>query len=193
MAAESSAHRMSVEAYLTLDRASTDTKYEYDNGYVVAMAGGTPQHSKIAAFAIAELTNALRDSPCGVFTSDVRVQVAATRYVYPDVTVSCDAEDQRADDMLRLPVVIIEVLSPGTERSDRGSKLHAYRACLSIQEYVLINTDRPLIEVYRRGGEVMSYYLYGPDDVLELTSLGIRIPVAEMYRGIEFPPDPEAV
>lgn len=192
MAADSAPRRMSVEEYLAFDRASTNVKYEYYDGYVVAMAGGTLQHAEICAFTINALLNALRGKPCRVFTSDAKVLLANARYTYPDVTVSCSEEDRATNEIIRSPRVVFEVLSPSTAYIDKGRKLRDYRACPSIQEYVIIDTEKPVIEVYRRAGDILQYHPFGPDEIVTLTSLGIQIPVAEIYRDTEFPPDPDA-
>src|SRR5947209_6793405 len=104
---------MTVEEYLTLDRASEDVRYEYIDGIITMLAGGTVNHSGICANIIGELIIALRGKHCRVFTSDLKVSVSATRYVYPDVSVSCDQRDlQEKGDILYSPCVVIEVLSP---------------------------------------------------------------------------------
>ncbi|GAC1386949.1 MAG: Uma2 family endonuclease [Ktedonobacteraceae bacterium] len=143
--------KMSVEAYLALDRESRDARYEYIDGYAYLLARGTPVHSLIAANLIGEIKARLRGSSCQVYTSDAKVRLSQSRYVYPDVTVSCDERDRTADaEVLQYPRLVIEILSPGTEAYDRGNKSSYYRACPTIQEYVLVSTQRSAIEVYRR-------------------------------------------
>jgi Uma2 family endonuclease len=188
MAAESERHRMTIEEYLAMDRASNDVKYEYYDGIIRAMTGGSLKHSRIKIRCVSLLEEALVGKPCQPFDSDARVQLSASTYVYPDATVSCYSEDMEGD-VINSPRVVFEVLSPSTENVDRSRKFRAYRACFSIEEYVLINTTKPLIEVFRRNGRFLTYLDFGPDDILDLTSIGVQIPVAEIYRGIEFPPD----
>jgi Uma2 family endonuclease len=185
---------MTVEQYLALDEA-TDGKYEYLDGYVYMlrppssayddqphdMAGGSVAHAALCA-RLATLVNvAPGDSPCMAYTSDARMKLAERQYLYPDVTVSCDEE---AGSMLAHPTVIIEVLSPTTEKSDRGAKFKLYKALPSLQEYVLIGSEYRTIEVHRREGDFWRQYLYGEGDQVELKSLGIRFPFNEVYRRI---------
>ena len=109
--------RMSVEEYLAMDRASTDVRYEYYDGVIRAMAGGSLKHSGIKVNCVLTLGNALRGMSCRVFDSDARVQVSLSRYVYPDVTVTCSLETIEGD-IVPFPTVIIEVLSPSTSYFD---------------------------------------------------------------------------
>ena len=120
--------------YLALERAA-DAKSEYLDGEIVAMTGGSRAHSLIAANLVRELGNALRERPCEVYGSDLRVSVAlAGLYAYPDVTVVCGqptfTDDER--DTLENPTVIVEVLSPSTEGLDRGAKFTRYRRLPSL-------------------------------------------------------------
>jgi len=178
--------RMSVEEYLAMDRASTDVRYEYYDGVIRAMAGGSLKHSRIKVRCTSLLEEALAGKPCTVFDSDARVQVSLSRYVYPDVTVTCSLEIIEGD-IVPFPTVVIEVLSPSTSYFDKGRKLDFYRACPSIEDYVLIDSERAHIDVYRRAGAFMHYFALGLGDVLDLPSIGVQIPVAEIYQGIEFP------
>jgi Uma2 family endonuclease len=113
-------HWISPEEYLEIDRASLNRKYEYENGRIYAMSGGTAEHAEIAINLIAILKAHLQGS-CRVLSSDVRVQVAEQKYYYPDVSVSCHPEDkQKGIDIVCYPCLVIEVLSPSTETNDRG-------------------------------------------------------------------------
>ncbi len=181
---------MDVEDYLQLDRSSSETRYEYIDGHVRMLAGGTPDHAKISANMIGVCYGLLEGRSCSVYTSDVRVRLSATRYVYPDVSVSCDARDQEQGDMLLYPRLIVEVLSPSTEAYDRGRKLAYYRACPTIQEYLLIDSQRPSIEIFRRERDILwTYHAFGPHDEVELTSLGVHFPLAKIYRNVVFSED----
>lgn len=176
---------MSIEAYLDLDRRSSETRYEYIDGYVRMLAGGTPDHAKIAANVIGVLYGILEGSSCSVYTSDVRVCLAETRYVYPDVSVSYDARDQEQEEMIQYPCLIVEVLSPSTEAYDRGRKLAFYRQCPSIREYVLVDSQRQTVEVFRREKNTFwTYHAFGPGDDVELASLGVRFPLVKLYRNV---------
>jgi len=186
---------MPVEQYLALDE-STDGKYEYLDGFVfmlrppssayaenalVDMAGGSVAHAALCA-RIATLVNvALGDSPCMAYTSDARMKLAEKRYLYPDVTVSCG---QEAGSMLANPTVVIEVLSPTTEKRDRGAKFNAYKALPSVYEYMLIGSEYKTIEVHRREGNFWRQYHYREGDMVELASIGVSFPFDDVYRRI---------
>ena len=121
---------VTVEEYLRLDRQSTDFRYEYLDGQIQMMSGGTSDHSQICVNVIVALRQALAGGPCRVHTSDMRVQLSPTRYVYPDVSVTCHADDLGRSDMMRSPKVVFEVLSPirhkatGTRSARRSTKRH---------------------------------------------------------------------
>lgn len=183
--------KLTVAEYLAFERAS-ESKHEYFDGDVFAMTGGTPAHSLIASNFIREAGNALKDHPCVVYTSDLRVKVNPSGlYTYPDVTIVCGEQrfddDQR--DTLINPTVVVEVLSKSTASYDRGPKSKHFRKIVSLQALIFIEQDSPSVEVYRRqsdGNWVMS-------DATELTdsiaieSIGISIPLVEIYRNVTFP------
>lgn len=179
---------MSVEEYLQLDRSNPDIRYEYIDGYVQMMAGGTLDHATIGANIISILRNALRGSGCRVFTSDARVRLSETRFVYPDATVSCDEREQGQSDIVQHPRLIVEVLSPGTEGYDRGDKVAYYRECPTIQEYILISTQRAMVEVYRREKhEFWVLCAFQLNEEIDLFNLGVRFPVSAVYEDVDFP------
>lgn len=190
MAALPHRRTMSVEEYLELDRNSLETRYEYIDGEVRMMAGGTLDHATISLNVATILRSSLRGRSCHVFPSDARVRVSETRYVYPDVTVSCDGRDRGQGDIVQSPHLVVEVLSPGTERRDRVKKSRAYQQCPTIQAYILVNTAYPAVELLRRErNNLWSYHVFGPDDDVELASLEVRFPVAAVYEDVTFPPE----
>lgn len=181
---------MSVEEYLAFDRSSIETRYEYLDGEVRMMAGGTLDHATICLNTATLLRGCLRGRSCRVFPSDARVRVSETRYVYPDVTVSCDVRGRGQSDIVLSPRLVVEVLSPSTERHDRVKKFRTYQQCPSIQEYLLVNTAYPAVELLRRErNNLWSYYVFGPEDEVELTSLDVRFRVADVYEDVTFPPE----
>jgi Uma2 family endonuclease len=181
---------MTVEEYLGYDRAS-DEKHEYYDGEVVAMAGGKIAHNSLAGAMYFQLREQLgHRSPCRVYNSDTRVQIAKKSYVYPDVVVSCDISDHQDDnDILCSPRLVVEVLSPSTEKKDRGKKLDLYRAHPCVHEYVLVNTRFQLVEVYRRAENgSWTYHTYGEGSTRELASLDLYVAVDALYEGLRIPP-----
>lgn len=183
---------LSVEDYLQLDSNSFETRYEYVDGYVTMLSGGTANHATIGVNVTSILRSLLRGSPCRVYNSDLRVRIAETRYFYPDATVSCDERDRGQTDMIRSPRLVVEVLSTSTEAHDRGKKFSYYRECPTIEEYVLINTQYPSVEVFQHEKNALwTFHAFGPDDEVKLASIAVHFPVAAVYEDVEFPPEHE--
>ena len=172
--------------YLALERAS-GRKHEYVNGRVYAMAGGTPEHSRLAGALIAALTTRLAGKPCAPFTSDLRVRIVATgRSTYPDVTVVCGHLEHAADDeeAVTNPTVLVEVLSETTERDDRGDKWLHYQRIPALREYVLVSQGSTRVEVFSRDAEqpdLWHYRDHGAGSEVALESLGVRLSVDALY------------
>ena len=183
---------MNVEEYLQLDRSSIERRYEYIDGYATMLTGGTLDHATISVNIVSILHGLLRSSSCRILASDARVRLSKTRYVYPDASVSCDERDRGQSDIVQSPRLIVEVLSPSTEGYDRGRKFGYYRECPTIQEYLLIDAQRPMIEVYRR--EKQDLWILRPfrlEEDIELVNLGIHFPASAVYEDIIFPPPDE--
>jgi Uma2 family endonuclease len=181
---------MSVEDYLTLDRASVEARYEYIDGYVYMLAGGTADHSTMSINLTSLLHSLLRSSPCRVYNSDLKVRLSQRRFVYPDASVSCDQRDRGSIDIVQFPRHIVEVLSSSTEAYDRGRKFAYYRACPTVQEYVLVDTQQQAVEVYRRQADTLwTLHPFGPGDQVELASLSLSFPIAALYENVELPED----
>ncbi len=190
MVAEPDRLMMSVEDYLTLDRSSVEVRYEYVDGYVYMLAGGTADHSTISINLTSLLHSLLRSSHCRVYNSDLKVRLSQKRYVYPDASVSCDQRDRGSSDTVQFPRLIVEVLSSSTEAYDRGRKFAYYRACPTIQEYVLIDTQRQAVEVYRRQSDTLwTLHPFGPGDLVDLASLSLSFSIAALYENVELQED----
>ncbi|HLH60313.1 MAG TPA: Uma2 family endonuclease [Ktedonobacteraceae bacterium] len=177
---------VSVEEYLAIDNSS-DVRFEYIDGQIRMLAGGSRNHSLIAHNLHGLLHSHLRGTPCMTYTSDMRVQVAADRYYYPDVTVSCD--ENEAENALANPRVIFEVLSPGTQIIDRTEKLEAYRELLSLEDYVLVSSERQAVEVHHRDRK-QNYWItriYGSGDTVRIESLNAEFLMDEIYERVRFP------
>lgn len=183
---------MTLDEYRAFERASVDAKHEYFDGQVYAMAGGTRRHSRIGGNIAGALTAAVGDGPCAVYNSDMRVRLSERVQVYPDATVTCDERDiaDDEDDEIAYPKLVVEVLSPGTAHVDRGRKLRDYQRCPSVEEYALVNAEYRAVEVYRRGEPDWTYRRYEGDDVVDLLSIGARIPLAAIYRRTAIPASP---
>src|ERR1700694_626221 len=181
---------MSVKDYLALDRESHDVRYEFIDGYAYMMSGGTLNHSTISINVTSLLRSLLRGNSYRVYNSDARVRLFESRYVYPDASISCDERDRGTGDMISSPRTVVEVLSPSTDVYDRGRKFVYYRSCPTIEEYVLVDTQRQAVDVYRRATETLwTLHLFGPGDQMELASLNISFPMAALYENVTLPGD----
>ena len=178
------------QEYLARERRA-ETKSEYLRGEVFAMAGASREHNLIAGNISRELGQQLRERECEVYQGDMRVKVSPTGlYTYPDVTVVCgepEFEDAEVDTLLN-PKVLVEVLSPSTADYDRGGKFTHYRRLPSLQEYVLISQDRPLVEHYVRQGqdEWLLTEQSSLEDTLVLPSIECQLPLSEIYLKVRF-------
>jgi Uma2 family endonuclease len=190
MVAQRSRPYITVDDWRELNRTSPDAKYEYVDGDVYAMSGGSRAHAWIALNAVRILNSAFAGGPCMAYSSDVATRVSPTRYNLPDVVVTCDACDEptRGESEILAPRVVFEVLSDSTEARDRGDKAESYRDCQSIQEYVLVRTDRQAVEVYRRALDGWgTFQVYGPRDEVTLASVEVSFPVAALYQRTDVP------
>jgi Uma2 family endonuclease len=174
-------------------------RHEYVDGIVYALAGGTQAHSAITINVAARLHAAVQDGTCRVYSSDLKVRVAATRYLYPDVSVGCGAADQRDDaDWLAAPRAVVEILSESTAAYDRVDKFALYRQIPSLRDYVLVETDRRLVEVHSREAVIApglavradladgpwTVRRFGAGEVVDLPGLGAQVAVDAVYAGV---------
>lgn len=175
-----------VEQYLEMERQSP-IRHEFIDGYVYAMSGGTRRHDHIARTITRLLEDHLQGSPCQVYSMNMRIRLANERdYVYADASVACDPRDMADDlaDYISYPRLVVEVLSESTEKHDRGAKFDLYRGRASLEEYVLIQTERVGVEVRWRDEQgTWSTTFYGPNDDVCLSSVNLSLPVQALYRG----------
>lgn len=185
-------HRLTPQEYLERERYA-ETKSEYRGGVLVAMAGASPEHNAITSNLHGELYGQLREKECRPFVSDLRVRVpACDRYYYPDVVVACEEPRYEALAGVRSllnPTLVIEVLSDSTETADKGEKWLCYQTLDSLQTYVLVSQQRPVVEIYRRYGEEWLYTaVAGLESVAVLESIGCTVRLADIYARVAFPP-----
>ena len=179
-------HRHTYEDYVRFEGES-QTRHEYINGDIVAMAGGSPDHAGVTANVIAALSLQLRGRPCRVFSPDLKIRIAiANVATYPDVSVVCghpelDPEDANGHTILN-PVLIVEVLSPSTAAYDLGEKFGFYKLIPSLREYVVIDHAEPRMAVWRRG----PHEVWSADEITSgearLVSIDCTLALAEIYR-----------
>lgn len=179
--------------YLAFERAS-EIKHEFYRGEIFAMSGASRQHNRININISALLHEQLKNRDCVHFTIDMRVKVqVANLYTYPDLAITC-SEPRFLDgefDTLLNPQVVIEVLSDSTEKYDRGKKFEMYRTIPSLREYVLVSQDRAHVDRFslNEQGQWVLDDASGLDAVIELSTVGCRLPLADIYAKVEFPPE----
>ena len=178
--------KISVEDYLESEKISP-VRREYIEGEVYAMAGASDNHSRIAINLTTALSIHLRDSSCEPFAGEIKVRVTKNVYYYPDVIVSCEENPENAY-FRNQPILIVEVTSPSTKHIDRREKLLFYQQMPSVQEYVVVDQHKMNVEVHRRqpNGGWITYYFNEPSDEIEFQSVGLTLPISEIYRRVRF-------
>lgn len=175
--------RYTAEEYFTLETVS-DTRHEFFEGEVFAMAGGSGMHNDLVQNFVLALRPKLRGSACRLKVETMRLAVRQQQfYTYPDVMVSCHADDQPSSQQYLHPVLIAEVLSPSTEAYDRGAKFNQYKQLASLKHYLLVSQKLWLVEWFcknKYGGWDYTV-LAEADDSLTIPELNIVLTLAEVY------------
>lgn len=185
MVASPKQNYMSPQEYLEWEQ-SQDIKYEYLNGEVFAMTGGTLPHNAIALNLASALKSHLRGSSCRAFMADAKVAVSENGpFHYPDVVVSCDERDKTAIKFLQYPCLIMEVLSPSTAAYDRGKKFTQYRRIETLQEYVLIDAEQISLDCFQLNANgFWELHPYEAGDEVHLTSVDFNFPISLVYEDV---------
>jgi len=187
-------HRYTLEEYLALERES-EVKYEYWDGEIFAMSGGTLPHDQVMGNSYGLLRRELHGRDCQVLTNNMQIMVpAAPPYRYADVSVVCgkiEVERFNGADLLVNPILILEVLSPSTEAYDRGDKFTYYKSITDFREYLLIAQHRPHVTHYVKSENDKWDYeeVNDLDGTIHLPSIECALPLRELYRGVEFSAD----
>jgi Uma2 family endonuclease len=185
---------MTMEEYLQLEEYS-EVKHEYNGGSIVEMPGAQYRHNVITSNTNALLWQALasHDTECTLLSSDMKIHIPAHNSIlYPDLSIMCGEPlfYQGRKDVLTNPKVIIEVLSKSTQAYDRGKKFEKYSSVNSVEEYVLIGQDQPLVEVFlavKKEEDIWKISRYHKfEEEIKLHSVGIRFPLKDIYKHIEF-------
>lgn len=184
-------HHYTPEEYLALEREA-EFKSEYYFGEIVAMAGGSTEHSIITLNIGGELRARLKGKPCQALSPDAKVRTSVDGlYAYPDVTVVCGDiryHDDR-NDVIVNPTVLVEVLSPSTEAVDRGRKWAQYQNIESLTDYLLVSQNEPRVEHFARhrdDGQWLFSSAVGLDAAVRIASIECVLPLSEVYDRIAF-------
>jgi len=179
-----------LEEYFALERVG-EARYEYWDGEIVCMSGGTPEHAIISGNLYLSLGQQIAGRKCRAFTADMAIKTPIMPpYRYPDLSIVCgqpDYEFVEGIGTLTNPTLVIEVLSPGSESRDRNEKRTAYQALSSLQEYILVSQDAPHITHYLKQNDQWSRNDCGDLQMtIELPSVGCRLSLVEVYEGVDF-------
>ncbi len=185
-------HKYTIEEYIEFDK-NNEGRWEYFDGEIIDMAGGSLNHNRISANLSRVLGNKLEDKGCIALPGDMRLKVPkALPYRYPDVVVVCGEpiiETIQGQEMLVNPLLIVEVLSPSTKAYDFDLKFTAYQSIESFREYLLVAQDRPRVTHYARqsDGQWLRSDIEGMESALKLVCLDCELTFSEIYRLVKFP------
>lgn len=172
---------LSVDDYLALEQRG-EARHEYVNGATYAMVGGTARHNQISSTILSALRSHLKEKPCTVFMSDMKIR-ADNVFYYPDVMVVCTPVDP--DSLFQTePVLLVDVLSKSTEAKDCLEKLVAYQSIPSVKEYVLVSQDKVSIDIYRRDGESWELESLNYGDTVKLVSIDFAAEAEAFYEDV---------
>lgn len=175
---------MSWEEYLPFEEQSP-YRHEYINGAVYAMSGGSLAHNRIAQQLVVAFRSHLRGGPCEPFFLEAKLEIRAGRdriMYYPDAMVSCRPED-RTEQIVRHPKLVVEILSKSTQHIDRREKAMIYQRVDAIEEYVLVAQNQPRIVVHRRAEAWRPMLYSGLEAQVEFRSIGLQMSLAQIYEG----------
>ena len=180
--------KLSLQEFLDWENQQPE-RHEFHRGEVFAMVGARRVHGLIGLNIAASLKSQLKGSPCRAFADSMKVRIAADTILYPDVFVTCDANDLRTDQVFTAPTLVVEVLSPSTQSYDRGSKFTLYRSITSLREYMLVDPDTREVQLFRRGADSLFtlHDLTGREQIT-LDSIGCELLASEVFDGVE--PEP---
>jgi Uma2 family endonuclease len=172
---------ITVADYLQSELTS-ETKHEYLEGQLYAMAGASKNHQRIISNLVRVFSGHLRNTPCDTFTSDIKVRIGDLAFFYPDIIVACE-DNTDNNYYTESPVIIVEVLSKSTRRKDETTKRRLYQTMPSLQEYVLIEQDIVDIEICRRSQSWQSEHYFMGDEII-FAAIDLTLSVNEIYERV---------
>ena len=186
-------HYYSLDEYFALEQAG-DARFEYWDGEIVCMSGGSRAHGMISSNVHGSLVIGLRGGRCRAFTGDMAIWTPALPpYRYPDASAACgelEFKNTHGLDALVNPVLVVEVTSPSTVRRDEGEKFLAYQAIPSLRDYLLVSQDAPRVTRYTRREDAGAWERRDVTDLdasLQLESIGCALKMRDIYDGLTFP------
>ena len=186
---------MTVEEYLAFEEQSP-IRYEYVDGSIYAMTGASKNHARITKNFGYWFEGHLMGSKCEPYMTEVKVRARSTRYYYPDVIVTCEAAAEDPEDpyLIAQPILLVEVLSPSTQRTDKVEKFNTYQQIPGLLEYVIVAQEEMKVEIYRhrKAGDVWQGEVFTePTEQVTFESIGLSLSLADIYRRVIFPANPE--
>lgn len=177
--------KIGVEEYLNGENLS-EIRHEFIYGEVFAMSGASDRHNIITGNIFGNLWTHLRDTICQPFSENMKLKADAQTFYYPDVMVACD-NPSKSPYYREEPILLVEILSPSTERTDRHEKLAVYKNIPTLQEYLIVSQDKVFVEVHRRIENEWETEIY--DDLkadIRLDSVDFSLTLSEIYRRVNF-------
>lgn len=189
MIASPQPQKMTASEYLEWEPRQ-ELRYEYCNGQVFATTSGTKGHNRAALNLYGALVDRVDAEDCEINVSDVKVELGdGFSYRYPDLIVSCDERDKQEAAFYRFPKLLVEVLSPSTKAVDRDEKFQECIQIPTLEEYVLISSQRMQVECYRRReGRMWLYFPYKAGEKVSIASMGVEFPIEQLYRNVRLGP-----
>ena len=175
--------KLNSEQFIDWENEQTE-RHEFCRGEIFSMVGVRRVHGLVGLNVATSLKQQLSGSACGVFVESLKLKVNESIF-YPDVFVTCDKADLQTDMIFLAPTVIVEVLSPSTQAFDRGLKFAAYRQIASLKEYLLVDPDSRVVELYRRGIDgLFTLHDHTDQSVCELASIGCVLTSIDIFNGL---------
>lgn len=176
--------KMSLAEFLAWENLQPD-RHEFYRGEVFAMVGGTARHNRVVLNLASRIGDHLDGSPCQVFAEGMQVQLA-DGVLYPDVLVTCGKAEAGDEKIISDPKLVIEVLSPSTSGYDKRDKFALYRTLLALCEYVLVDPTTRQVEVFTKTqAGAWLFTDQSQAETLQLSSIGIQLPMAAVFKGVE--------
>ncbi|HRH44792.1 MAG TPA: Uma2 family endonuclease [Pyrinomonadaceae bacterium] len=179
-------HTISIAEYIECEELS-EPRHEYIYGEVYAMAGTSDKHNRIAGNLYSSIDNHLGNSRCEAFIESVKLKADEATFYYPDVMVACDENPESAY-YRQEPILLVEVLSPSTERIDRNEKLTVYKKIPTLHEYLIVWQDEIRVELHHKQSD-NSWISEVYDEIeseVRFDSIDLNLTLAEIYRRVRF-------
>ena len=180
--------KLTLDAFLAWENTQPE-RHEFCRGEVLAMGDARRTHGRVVANLGRRLSGFLERSPCQVFATSMKIQIADEVILYPDVFVTCDKADLATEMIFTAPTLVIEVLSPSTQAYDRSQKFALYRCIDALREYILVDPETRRVEGFRRGADgLWVFHDMSQDDFLVAASMDCKVPMADVFARID--PEP---